>query len=132
MIPADRRRTAGQFARFLIVGLLNTAFGYLVYAAGIFAGLAPELALFVTVVIAVGFNYMTTGRLVFRGNGGGKNFLKFALAYLVIYGFNVLLLRTVLAWGIHPLVAQALVLPPVVIGTFLVLKLFVFRSSPRA
>lgn len=108
--------------------MLNTTFGYCMYAAGIFAGLAPEIALLLTFAAAILFNYLTTGRLVFQSSGT-RHFPKFAFAYLLIYCINALALRAVLNLGIQPLLAQAIVLPPIVLCTFLIMKLFVFRNS---
>jgi putative flippase GtrA len=121
-------RTARQAARFMIVGLLNTAFGYGIYAASLLTGLVPELALLITFATAMIFNFMTTGRLVFRSTGI-RRFPKFAFAYLLIYGINVFALRGVLDLGFRPLIAQLIVLPPIVTCTFVIMKLFVFRSS---
>jgi putative flippase GtrA len=98
MKVSDHHRTAGELARFVLVGLLNTGFGYCVYAAGILAGLAPEVALLATFTVALLFNYMTTGRIVFR-NAGAGHFPRFAFAYVVIYGINVIVLRAVLGAG---------------------------------
>jgi putative flippase GtrA len=128
MIHSVRRRTAREMVRFLFVGALNTGFGYVVYTVGILAGLKPELALLVTFAIATIFNYRTTGGMVFH-NTGARNFPKFAFANLLIYGINVVALRSVLGLDIQPLIAQAIVLPPVVLCTFAIMKLFVFRSS---
>jgi len=125
---SDRRRAATELLRFLFVGMLNTAFGYCLYAAGIFAGLAPEIALLMTFAAAMVFNYLTTGRLVFRSSGK-RHFPKFAFAYLLIYCINALALRAVLNLGVQPLLGQAIVLPPIVICTFLTMKFFVFRNS---
>jgi putative flippase GtrA len=130
MEAASRMKSSSlgsQILRFIGAGLLNTVFGYGVYAVAVLAGWAPEAALLTAFVGGVVFNYFTTGRLVFRGHATSTEFLKFVAAYVGIYGVNVLLLRGILAFGIGPLVAQAASLPIIVALTFLVMKLVVFR-----
>jgi len=121
-----RRPGVRQFLRFLMVGGVNTAFGYSVYAAAIFAGLRPTLALACAMVCGVVFNFFTTGRLVFREQAGNA-FPRFVLAYGVIYLVNLGLLHLATRLGAGPLLAQALVTPPTVVFTFGLMKLVVFR-----
>ena len=123
--PPGGARTSAQFIRFLVVGALNTAFGYAVFAALILAGVAPAPALIATYLVGVPFNYFTTGRLVFSGSKSA--FFKFVAAYVVIYLFNAALF-TLLEWaGAHPLVAQAVCLPIVAVFSFFLFKLHVFK-----
>ena len=129
----DRRALGHQFARFIAIGMLNTAVGYLIYAAGVLAGLRPEMALLGAFVFALLFNYLTHARLVFRRTGFAV-FMRFVAAYVVIYVINVFALRLMLTLVASSLLAQAIVLPFVVICTFAIFRLAVFRStnsSPR-
>jgi putative flippase GtrA len=122
------KKTARQFLRFLAVGLLNTAFGYAVFAILIVAGVPPMPALVLTYVFGITFNFFTTGRLVFRTRRGGP-FLRFVAAYVVIYLFNLGLYRLAEGAGASPLVAQALCLPVVAVFSFVIFKLHVFRDT---
>jgi len=122
--------TARQFAKFLAVGLLNTLFGYTVFAGLVLAGLAPMPALVITYVVGILFNYFTTGRFVF-GHAGAGALLRFIAAYGVIYLFNVALYRAVEAMGAGPLLAQALCLPVVAVFSFVLFKFRVFRDPPH-
>ena len=121
-------KTTRQFVRFLAVGLLNTAFGYAIFAVFILAGVAPMPALVLTYVFGITFNFFTTGRLVFRGRHAGA-FLRFVAAYGVIYVVNVGLFKLAEAAGASPLVAQALCLPVVAVFSFVIFKLHVFRDT---
>lgn len=125
--PRSMRPGTAQFLRFLAVGLLNTAFGYAVYAIAIFASLNPALALACATVCGVVFNFFTTGRLVFR-NKAASLFPRFVIGYGVVYLVNVSLLYLLTGWGLGPLLAQALALPPTVVFTFVLMKLIVFRG----
>lgn len=119
-------KTGTQFIRFLFVGALNTLFGYGVFAGSVLAGLGAMPALVLTYLVGVPFNYLTTGRLVFRITHW-RAFVRFVLAYAVIYAFNVALFKAVEALGAGPLLAQALCVPVVAVFSFLLFKLHVFK-----
>jgi putative flippase GtrA len=53
-----------NFARFLLVGVLNTIFGYFLYGTLILIGLDYKLAVLLATILGVLFNFQTTGRLV--------------------------------------------------------------------
>lgn len=118
------------FLRFLVIGALNTAFGYAVFAAFILLGLAPPLALLMSTVIGVLFNFQTTGGLVF-GNRDHRLLLKFIGVYVVVYLLNYGLLRF---WseqvGLGPLWGQALSIPVVVVLAFLMMRTLIFAKKP--
>lgn len=59
-----------RFARFLIIGALNTLFGFGVFYLLLLAHLRPGPALAVATVLGVLFNFMTTGRVVFENAEG--------------------------------------------------------------
>lgn len=119
-----------RFVRFVAVGLLNAAFGYTLFAAGILVGLGPEIALLIATVLGVCFNFLTTGRLVFADRDQSR-IVRFVLAYVASYLINVAMLRGLVGAGVPPLLAQVLALPAVVVLTFLMLRTFVFRESRR-
>jgi putative flippase GtrA len=119
-----------RFVRFLAVGALNTAFGYLVFAAGVLAGLAPAWSLLAATAIGVGFNFLTTGRLVFSSRDNAR-LPRFVLCYGAVYAFNALALDGMRHLGLGPLASQLILLPPVVVATFALMRLFVFREVER-
>lgn len=119
------RKTLGQFARFLVVGALNTAFGYAVFAGLVLAGMSPMPALVITYVVGVAFNFVTTGKYVF-GGARREAFLRFVAAYVVIYLFNVALFSGFAWLGAPPLVAQALCVPIVAVFSFALFRSQVF------
>ena len=121
------RATIERLIRFLAVGILNTAFGYGLYALFVYLGALPELALLVATIIGVIFNFFTTGRLVFRNSDNGL-FIRFAAAYASIYVLNALALRGLVGAGLGPFVAQAILVPFSVVGTFAIMRAFVFRE----
>ena len=124
------RASIERLVRFGAVGVLNTAFGYGLYALFVHLGVLPELALLVATIIGVIFNFFTTGRLVFRNSDNGL-FIRFAAAYASIYVLNALALRGLLGAGLGPFIAQAMLVPFSVIGTFAIMRAFVFREISK-
>lgn len=118
-----------QFLRFLAVGGLNTLFGYGVFSLLVLAGMAPGLALLIATVLGVLFNYCTTGRIVFAVRGWGR-LPRFALVYGLTFLANLWSLNSLIAAGLSPLLAQAILLPVVVIATFALNKFLVFGGTP--
>jgi putative flippase GtrA len=116
-----------QWIRFVVVGGVNTAFSYGLYAACIFAGAGYAVASAVSMLGGILFSHQTTGRLVFRSAGRGTLW-KFAACYLVVYGFSVLLLKAMDAAGIDAYLAGLLVAMPAALLSFTLLKLLVFRT----
>jgi putative flippase GtrA len=121
--------TSIQFLRFLVVGALNTLFGYSVFAGLVLAGVRPVPALVLTYVVGVLFNFMTTRRFVFS-RSARTSLARFIGAYVVIYFFNLGLYKLFEAADASPLVAQALCLPVVAVFSFLIFKFQVFRDPP--
>jgi putative flippase GtrA len=127
-LAPDRRLAVAQFVRFILAGLLNTGVGYLIYAVGVVAGLRPDIALIGAFAFALIFNYFTHARLVFRRSGSAI-FTRFVVAYVAIYFINLVILRAILSLGTGALLAQAIALPFVVVCTFVIFKLAVFKDK---
>ena len=86
-----------RLLKFLGTGILNTVFGYSVYAVLLFVDTSYPIALLLATVAGVVFNYISFGRLVFRAQGGWIVFGKFVIAYALAYGVNVVLLWLLVA-----------------------------------
>lgn len=113
--------------RFVLVGMLNAAFGYTVYSVFILLGVPPWLALLIATCLGIAFNFLTFGRLVFK-NSARRLFPRFALTYGGMYLANLVVLKSLIFSGLHPLIAQALSLPAIVPCTYFALRLLVFRN----
>jgi putative flippase GtrA len=114
-----------QFFRFLCIGVINTVFGYCTYASLVILGVDYKISLTISTTLAVLFNYNTNGRFVFR-NSGKKVLLKFILLNVIIYVFNQAFLITLVSFGMGKLVSQAVIIPVIIIITFLINKRWVF------
>jgi putative flippase GtrA len=116
-----------KVARFLATGLLNTAFGYGIYAGLVLAGMPYLPALVVATVAGVIFNYFSFGKLAFRVSTNAAGMPRFLAAYGMSLAFNAALLWAAHnALGLGPLVAQLVCLPPTVAVTYLLLDRWAF------
>ena len=111
---ADLRR----FLKFLMVGFMNTVFGYTLYATLVWSGIPPLRAFTIGFCIGVVWNFMTHGKLVFASTGV-KRLPIFAAVYVGIYFANRTALSFLLDSGVNPYLAQAFILPFAAVATFL-------------
>lgn len=118
-----------RFIRFVLVGGLNTAFGYGLFAILLLVSGSHRLALLGATIIGVLFNFLTTGRLVF-GNSRWRRLPLFVGVYALVFALNLGALDMLVASGVAPLLAQLLVLPACVVISFLLNSLLVFRKTP--
>ena len=117
-----------QAIRFILVGGLNTAFGYTTYAIGYLAGLPPTGALLFSACIGVFFNFFTVGTLVF-GTTRPAAFPKLAVNAALVFLLNGAVLNAVIHAGVSPLPAEIIALCVVMPINFVVAKYLIFRSS---
>jgi putative flippase GtrA len=115
-----------QLWRFFGVGVVNTLFGYALYAMLITAGLKMFVAQIVATIIAVAFNYLSYSRFVFHGAPRSR------LRFLLSYGLNYLISLVALALSAiilpSPYVAGLLATLVTAIINFVVLRRYVFAS----
>ena len=121
-------REGRQFGRYIAVGVLNTAFGYGIYAALIFIGFHYALASLIATVLGILFNFFTTGRIVFR-NADNSRFLKFFIVYVVVYVFNLAGLAFMNSLHVDLYLAGLLMVPPAAMLSYILNHRFVFGGK---
>ena len=106
----------------------NTLFGY---------GFLPpwlwrrkRLALLVANILGVLFNFHTFGKLVFRSHDW-RRIVRFSLVYAGIYAANLGTLELLNRAGLESRIAQATLVIPVALASWVLNKKLVFRTSPR-
>lgn len=118
-----------QFIRFLIIGAMNTAFAYGLYALFIFLGCHYTLAVFLSTVIGICFSFKTLGAFVFN-NPDNRLIFKFFAVYGVCYLVNVGILRLLTAAGMENLYAAGLISSFLVaMVSFFLNKFIVFKKK---
>jgi putative flippase GtrA len=105
--------SAGRIARFIAVGVLNTAVGYGIYVAMVLAGAGAQIALAGQFFIGILWNFTTHSRFVFGTRGFGRLHW-YVAAYLGVWAVNAAALEAMLS-GLGPVMAQALLMPFTVI-----------------
>lgn len=117
-----------RWLRFLLVGGVNTAASYAVYAALLFAGLPYALANLGGLVFGILFSFRTHSALVFR-QMGARRFPRYLASWAVLYGVNVLLIGGLMRLGLDAYSAGAVAIPPMALLSYLVQKQFVFGDQ---
>ncbi len=117
-----------RFILFLFVGGLNTLFGYSVFVLLTFLKLPPSLALLLSTIAGVLFNFKTTGGIVFA-NRNNRLIVKFVLVYALLYLINLGSLKLLLGAGIGVYLASASLLLPMALLSFILNKRFVFSEG---
>ena len=122
------QRVDNQFIRFVLVGVLNTIFGYSIYCVMLKIGLSYWWATLIANVLGVMFNFKTTGVLVFK-NHNNWLFFRFALCYVLAYFLNVGIITLFTHFTtINQYISGFVATICVALFSFFFLKLVVFRK----
>jgi putative flippase GtrA len=120
------RATAGLW-RYYQAAIVNTVFGYSLYALLVAVGLNMYAAQLVGHVLGVTFNYFTYSRHAFRGTEGSK--LRFVMAYAGHYLVSLTMLAASARVVSSPYTAGLLALILASLLNYFVLKNLVFTKS---
>lgn len=116
-----------QLFRFLIVGGINTIFGYSIYALFTFIGLHYAIAALLAQICGILFNFNTTGKIVFN-NKNSRLFFRFAVVYAITYAANVLALKGFFQINFNMYIAGAILVFPMSLLSFILNKSLVFTD----
>lgn len=114
-----------QFVRFLFVGGINTLFGYCCFVFFIYLGIHYSIAVLLSTICGILFNFKTTGAIVFK-NSDNKLVGRFVAIYGIAYLCNVAGLKLLINFYINTYLAGALLILPMAVLTFILQKKFVF------
>lgn len=117
-----------HFVRFILVGILNTSFSYLIYAGFLFVGFNYALANLLALITGILFSFKTQGHFVFH-NPDNRLLGRFILSWGLIYICTIIFIGRIIALGLDAYSAGALALPLSVLLSYLTQKHFVFRKS---
>ncbi len=116
-----------KFIRFLFVGGLNTLFSVTVYSILVYIGLQYYIAVFVSNILGILFNFKTTGTLVFK-NKSNKLIFKFFAVYLFTYFISVGSIKLLLSLGFDPYTPVVIIAIPMAVVSYFLMKKFVFTA----
>lgn len=115
--------------RFILVGILNTIFGYSLFAIFIFLNMHYSLAVFLSTLLGVLFNFKTIGKLVFDSHDNSLIF-RFIFVYVLLYLINISCLWFFKISGFENMYINGFVLLiPLALISFILNKKFVFRNK---
>ena len=125
LIPAFRELIKQQFVKFLLVGFINSLFGYGCFALFLYMGLDYALALLLATICGVLFNFKSTSVLVFSSHNNRLIF-RFVGSYAIIYFVNVVGIKLFSYAGITPYISGAILILPMAVIAYIFNKRFVF------
>jgi len=125
MIDIVKKILIRRFIRFLLVGGLNTLFGYGAFSLFIYLGLHYSLAALLGTILGILFNFQTVGRLVFSYYRHNLIF-KFVAVYGIAYLLNIIGLYFFNLADVSNYLAGAILIIPIAIIAFILNKFFVF------
>lgn len=115
------------FIRYFLAGVVNTVFGYLVFAFFIFIGWHYSIALLCATVAGILFNFKTYGALVF-GKSDWRLIWRFLAVYGVLYGVNLFLVFLALFFFRNVYVANAIAIIFIAGFGFFLNRRFVYEN----
>lgn len=120
-----------RFARFLVIGVLNTLFGYAAFYTTLALSREPTLSVIVATALGVLFNFRSTGSVVF-GSRDPRLLARFVLVYAFLAFCNVLALRLLALFGFSAALGQATLLLPLALISYLLNRELVFTKTDVA
>lgn len=123
-----------QFARYLLVGVMNTAVGYgIIFFCMYGLGVSPVLSNALGYGIGVIVSYSLNKKFTFKSNASdGTTFLRFLLVTAVAYSANLLTLIVLInRLEVHSGVSQIVSGGVYVVTAFLGSKFYAFASQKK-
>ena len=122
-----------RFVLFLVMGGVNTAFSYSLYSLLIYSGVYYPVAVVVSTVCGVLFNFQTFGRVVFK-DFRLRLLGRFFGVYAIVCGTNIAGLKLLeMAGLVDKYIAGAVLILPMAMLGYTLNRTFVFnRKEPEA
>lgn len=117
-----------MYVKYLIVGFINTIFGYGVFSFFIFINFHYTIAVFLSTVLGVLFNFRSYGKFVFK-NDSWKNLWKFVVLYAILYLINISLIYIFSKYVLNIYLSGLLALIPIVLIGYIFNKSFVYEKN---
>lgn len=114
--------------KYLLAGGVNTIFGYSIFALFLFFGFHYSLAVLISTLLGVLFNFQIYGRLVFQDYSFSL-LSRFIFVYTIIYFANILLLLLFERLFFNLYYSGALAIPLIAYLGFRLNKRFVWKQS---
>ena len=114
-----------RVVKFLMVGALNTLFGYVMFLSALWLTGRPIISLAISSILGVLFNFCTTAKLVF-GSSDLRLLARFIGVYAFVFIVNAGLLETLQRIGLAPAFAALILTPFMAALSYVLLRDHVF------
>lgn len=121
---------SNRFLLFILVGVGNTMFGYGIFALFIFMGMHYVLAVLLSTILGVLFNFKSTGGIVFKSHDNRLIF-RFFFVYSIIMIINMILLKLSIKLAFNMYLASFVITIPMAFVSYFFQKNFVFSKLRR-
>lgn len=116
-----------QIIKFILVGIINTIFGYGLYALFIYIGFHYFYATLFATILGVVFNFKTTGKIVFNSSEN-RLIYKFVIVYICIFLLNLSIIKFFKYLTFDDYMSGLFAIVFCAIVSFVLSKIYVFRS----
>lgn len=116
-----------ESVRFLLVGVLNTIFGYGCFVFFLYLGFHYVIAILLSTILGVLFNFKSIGVLVFKSHDN-RLIVRFFAAYFVIYLLNLAGIKALSYLNFTPAIGGAILVLPMAVTAYFLNKVFVFKK----
>jgi putative flippase GtrA len=131
MFPLIRKILDIEFIRFAITGLVNTAFGYLIYAVSFLIVKDKNVALLLDYFFSILFNFKSYAAITFKSTDN-RRIVRFIGVYCFAIFINFLSLKLfcdILKY--NPYIGQLITLTYIPVILYFLLKYFVFHQPEQ-
>ena len=115
-----------QIIMFIFTGIINTIFGYAMYALFIYLGCQYIFASALATVLGILFNFKTISKFVFKANENRLIF-KFIGVYSLVYIANISLIKIFKIIGLNDYISGFMAVFPCAVISFILNKFYVYN-----
>lgn len=116
-----------RFFNYLLVGGLNTLFGYGVFTLMIYAGCHYSVAIAGSTILGTLFNFKSTGALVFKSHDNSR-IVRFLIVYGIVYCVNVFCVGMLIRSGLNAYYSGMIMILPLALLAYRLNSQFVFKT----
>ena len=120
-----------QLILFGVVGFLNTAFAYGVYAMSLYFGLPYPVAIILSMAASILVGFIGQGRLVF-GNGDASRIVRYVVMWGLLLLVHTAIVNRAMAYGLTTYAGGLIATLPVVALSFVIQRYYVFKRDATA
>ena len=115
-----------QLQQFILTGIVNTIFYYLIYISAIYIGLSYQLATLTASLIGMFFSFRTFGKFVFD-NTNHQPVYRFVFSYTLLYFINISIITAMKSFTLNYYFSGFVAVIICALLSFILNKFYVFK-----